>query len=175
MATGDLGILTEGRRGMLHSEWNHETEAATRAYILVYPTDPTPATASFDAIRDAEAPRVEPAPGVVTKQVVAGGSARLHGDLREFADSALDEAATAEVHLETDEAALVFVVEGTVDLHGAATDLATTHVARDHTVLVAPAPGGRALTLTARQPSRVLHAITGPGYGLRRRHEDRGV
>ncbi|CAN5158865.1 hypothetical protein BH20ACT9_BH20ACT9_11470 [soil metagenome] len=62
MGTGDLGVLTEGRRGMIHSEWNHG-DGPARAYILVYPTDPMPPTASFDAVRHAEAPRAYPARG----------------------------------------------------------------------------------------------------------------
>lgn len=39
MGMGDLGILTEGRRGMLHSESN-PTDGQTRCWILVYPCDP---------------------------------------------------------------------------------------------------------------------------------------
>lgn len=39
MGTGDLGILTEGRRGMIHSEWN-SADGPTRAFILVYPNEP---------------------------------------------------------------------------------------------------------------------------------------
>ena len=35
MDTGDVGQFTEGRRGMVHSEWNHGN-VGTRAYILVY-------------------------------------------------------------------------------------------------------------------------------------------
>jgi redox-sensitive bicupin YhaK (pirin superfamily) len=169
MATGDLGILTEGRRGMVHSEWNHEDELPTRAYILVYPTDPTPPTASFDAIRDAEAPRVEPAPGVVTKQVVAGGSDQLHGDLRAFADTALEEDATLAVDVGGDEAALVFVLDGTLEAHDRDGNVVAGGVGRDHTVLLAPAPRGRQLRLAARRPARVLHTVTGRGFGLRRR------
>ena len=41
MDTGDVGQFTEGRRGMVHSEWNHGADDA-RAFILVYSTDPVP-------------------------------------------------------------------------------------------------------------------------------------
>ncbi|MDP8977499.1 MAG: pirin family protein [Actinomycetota bacterium] len=169
MGTGDLGILTEGRRGMVHSEWNNGDEPA-RAYILVYPTDPTPATASFDAVRDAEAARVSPAPGVITKQVVERGGNRLRGDVRELTDSSLEGEAALEVRLRSDEAGLVFVVDGRVDVH--AEDWAGSGPARmggEHTALVPPVPRPRELRLVAREPSRVLHAVTGPGFGVRRR------
>lgn len=165
MGTGDLGILTEGERGMLHSEWNNGDEPA-RAYILVYPTDPTPPAAAFDAIRDGEAGRSEPAPGVVTKQVVERGSTRLRGDVREFADSILRDGAALELPLDGDEAALVFVVEGSVDVETEAEPAAAMRATREHTVVVPPAEQPRSLLLLAKAPSRVLHAITGPGREL---------
>ncbi len=168
MGTGDLGILTEGRRGMLHSEWNN-TDGGTRCYIMVYPTDPLPETASFDAIRDDEARRVPVGAGVVTKQVVERGDDRLHGDVREFADSSLDAGAALDVRLGRDESALVFVVEGALDVEGADGSAATAALGREHTVAVAPAPQARSLLLKAREHSRVLHAVMGPGLGLRRR------
>lgn len=173
MGTGDLGILTEGRRGMIHSEWNHG-DGPARAYILVYPTDPTPATASFDAVRDAEAPRVNPAPGVVAKQVVRRGDERLRGDVREIGDSSLEEEAALEVRLRPDEAGLVFVIEGRVDVRAdvGAEDGAGSGPVRmrtGHTLVVPPAPRPRELRLVGGGPSRVLHAVTGPGFGVRRR------
>ncbi|MBW3578102.1 MAG: pirin family protein [Actinobacteria bacterium] len=159
MGTGDLGILTEGRRGMLHSEWNNGDEAA-RAYILVYPTDPTPPTADFAAIRAAETTTVRPAEGVTTKVVVDGGDERLHGDLRRFTDSRLQPGATCTFDLAPDEAALTFAVEGVVHLHDAHVELHD-----GHTLLAPPNGQPRRLTLVARDHSRVLHAVTGPGDG----------
>jgi redox-sensitive bicupin YhaK (pirin superfamily) len=87
MGTGDLGILTEGEAGMLHSERNEGDEPA-RAYILVYPADPLPDQAAFDAIRDDQMPRLQPGEGLHSKLVVGrddrvgvvafGGDAHLH-------------------------------------------------------------------------------------------------
>jgi redox-sensitive bicupin YhaK (pirin superfamily) len=169
MGTGDLGVLTEGRRGMIHSEWNHG-DGPARAYILVYPTDPTPPTASFDAVRDAEAPRAHPAPGVVVKQVVTRGGNRLHGDVRVLTDSTLDAQAVLDVRLGRDEAGLIFVVDGRVDVRAADGGGGEAARARaEHTVLVPPAPRSRELRLVAGEPSRVLCALTGPGFGVRRR------
>ncbi|MBW3561679.1 MAG: pirin family protein [Actinobacteria bacterium] len=165
MGTGDLGILTEGQRGMVHSEWNSEDDVATRAYILVYPTDPTPPTAAFDAIRGEEAERIEPASGVSTKRIVDGGSDRLCGDLRVLADTELDEGAELPVEVSEDEVALVFVVEGEVEV--VLDDERTDGVGTGHTVLVPPADGDRTFRVDARTPSRVLHVITAEGFGLR--------
>src|ERR1051325_11170385 len=79
MDTGDVGQFTEGRTGMIHSEWNHGDED-TRAFILVYSTDPVPELADFNALRDADAPRYEEAPGVTTKELVGSRSPlQLHG------------------------------------------------------------------------------------------------
>jgi Pirin len=68
MDTGDVGQFTEGRPGMVHSEWNHG-EVDTRAYILVYSTDPIPDQTAFNVLRDADAARYERAPGVHTKEL----------------------------------------------------------------------------------------------------------
>ncbi len=162
MRTGDLGILTEGRRGMIHSEWNN-SDRETRAYIFVYPTEPTPPTAAFDAIRDETVRRDSPADGVTTKRVVTRGETRLHGDMREIADTELAAGASVDIVVAEDEAGLLFVVTGAVTVH--ATE--TVHAGTEHTVLVAPAPPSRTLRVTADEPSRVIHAITGPGFGLR--------
>lgn len=168
MGTGDLGILTEGERGMVHSEWNHEDENATRAYILVYPTEPTPRTASFDAIRDAETSRTRPADGVDAKVVVDGGDERLHGDLRRFTDAELERGASLRFELD-DEAGLLFVVGGTVEVRDAGGTPVATDVGEGHTVLLPPVDGSRALRVAADTASRILLAVTGRGFGLRRR------
>jgi redox-sensitive bicupin YhaK (pirin superfamily) len=159
MGTGDLGILTEGQRGMIHSEWNN-TDDETRCYILVYPTDTTPPTAAFDAIRDHRTRRAEVSPGVAAKHVVERGNGRLHGDIREFTDSTIDEGAQLALPLGPDEAGLVFVLDGVVATHG-------RELAREHTLAAPPVPEPRELRLEARQASRVLAAVTGPGFGLR--------
>jgi redox-sensitive bicupin YhaK (pirin superfamily) len=169
MGTGDLGILTEGRRGMIHSERNHHDDVATRAYIFVYPTDPTPPVASFDAIRDGACPRIDAAPGVVTKQIIADGDDRLHGDLRHLADHVADAAASFAIDLDAWEAGLIFVVDGEIAVRDPDDGWKVDGVARDHTVLLAPVDRARGVRITAQEPSRVLHAVTGRGLGLRRR------
>lgn len=169
MGTGDLGILTEGRRGMIHSEWNHHDDIATRAYILVYPTEPTPPTAAFDAIRDDECERIEPAEGVRTKLVVDGGSDRLHGDLRRFTDTEIEHGASFDVELAPEEAGVVFVLDGGVTMTTTEGEQVADGVGTDHTVLLPPADSVRGLRIEADQASRVIHAVTGPGFGFRRR------
>ena len=167
MGTGDLGILTEGQRGMLHSEWNNSPGKA-RAYIFVYPTDPTPPTAAFDAVRDAETPRLQPAPGVEVKQVIGRDRRPLHGDLRELADVTLEEGSTYDTSVPPGEPALVFVIEGNVAVHANG----TVHEANPRdTVLVPASAQEQRLNVEARAPSRVITAITGPGYGLVRRSD----
>jgi redox-sensitive bicupin YhaK (pirin superfamily) len=166
MGTGDLGILTEGRRGMIHSEWNN-TDVTARCYILVYPTDPLPPTASFTAIRDGETHRSQPADGVVTKHVVARDDYRLHGDVRVVDDSLIEPGAHLQVELGARESGLLFVVDGEVQVDFG--DGIELHVAAEHTVLVPPAAEARAAHLEAHGPTRLLQVVTGPGYGLRRR------
>ncbi len=166
MGTGDLGILTEGRRGMIHSEWNH-TDGRARAYIFVYPTDPLPATASFDAVRAEEVTRTRPAAGVDTKEVISRDSARLHGDLRVLGDSRVEEGAVLDVAIGVDEAAVLFVVDGEVDVD--ADTGSAEGVGVESTVLFAPVPEPRTVRVTAASASRVLYALTGRGSGLVRR------
>lgn len=167
MGTGDLGILTEGRRGMVHSEWNNGEQPA-RAYILVYPTEPTPPTASFGAIRETETETVS-GDGVRQVRVVTRETQRLHGDLRELSDTRLDEGASVELRLRPDEAGLIFIVDGCVEVRPTDTPDTRSSVARrHHTVLAPPSTEPRRIQLTADRDSRVLHALTGRGFGLRR-------
>lgn len=165
MGTGDLGILTEGRRGMIHSEWNN-SDGPARAYIFVYPTDPTPATASFDAVRDADAPRTQPADGVTAKTVIARDSGRLRGDVREIVDATLDGGSTLTFDLGPDEAGLVFVVGGDVQVTVDGTSV--RELRTDHTVLLPPDARARTVEVVAGADSRIIHAVTGQGYGFRR-------
>lgn len=162
MATGDLGILTEGERGMLHSEWNN-TDGPGRCYIFVYPTDPTPETASFDAIRDVDCPREQVAPGVVTKWIVTRQTTKLHGDFRELGDTTLETGSAFTMKLEETEPGLIFVVDGHVIV---LTDDGDTVAATGDTVLIPPEPHARAVHIEAAEPTRLLHAITGLRYGL---------
>ncbi|HXG41675.1 MAG TPA: pirin family protein [Dehalococcoidia bacterium] len=161
MGTGDLGRLTEGQRGMLHSEWNHG-EVPARAFILVYETAPVPERASFAVLRDADAPRYQEAPGVHSKELV-GPRARfpIHGDIRLYVDSRLEEGATLEQPLAEGEGALLAPLEGEVALEGG-----EAHLSTGHCLLVVPSAGRRRLALRASSPARLLRAVYGPGRGL---------
>ena len=163
MGTGDLGILTEGRRGMVHSERN-DTDGRARCWILVYPNDPLEATASFDAVRDAEAPRTREASGVRAKEVIARGSARLGGDVRAFTDLDLEAGAGTTVDLDAEEGAALFVVDGSVEV---GVDAEQAAGGPRHTFLAPPAARPRRLTVAATSEARVLRVIVGPGFGLR--------
>jgi redox-sensitive bicupin YhaK (pirin superfamily) len=159
MATGDLGRLTEGTGGMLHQEWNN-TDGRARAFILVYGTDPTPPTASFTTLRDADAPRYESGPGVRTKEIVGPRTAfPVNGDVRLFTDDHLEAGAELRFDLGDDEGGLVFPLEGEARMDGRALRPETM-------VLVPPAPGRRSIRVASPAGTRLLRAAYGPGYGL---------
>jgi redox-sensitive bicupin YhaK (pirin superfamily) len=163
MDTGDVGRFTEGRRGMIHSEWNHG-DVDTRAYILVYTTDPIPERTAFGVLRDADAPRHEEAIGVRTKELVGPRSAlRVNGDVRLFTDSLLDEAAEVTIALREGEGGLASVREGLARTEdGSELRVGTT-------VVVPPDDSARTIRLRALVPSRIVRVIHGPGLGFVRR------
>ncbi len=159
MSTGDLGRLTEGRGGMWHSEWNN-TDGGARAFILVYPTDPMPARASFAALRHDDAPRYEEGPGVTTKELVGPRSPlEIHGDVRLFADSTLTVGARLEIRLRNGEGLLLTPLEGDLDVEG-------TRLPARHALIVAPGEEHRTVAILATSEARVLRVIHGPGEGL---------
>ena len=159
MDEGDVGEFTEGRRGMIHSEWNHG-DVDTRAFILVYTTDPVPERAAFDVLKDAEAPTFEESGGVVTKELVGPRSRlRVHGDVRWFAESRLDVGDRVRVELAGDEGGLLSVREGEVVLDGRSLPPGTT-------VLWPPARAARVAELGAERASRIVRVIHGPGDGF---------
>lgn len=159
MPQGAIVRLTEGRQGMLHSERNHG-DSPTRAYILVYATDPIPENTSFAALPDAEAPRYDEGRGVRTKELVGARSPlRIHGDIRLFADSELAAGARIEMELSDGEGGLVWVERGRLRADG---DDLGTHV----TLLVPPGAGERRVAVEAVEPSRALRVVHGPGFGL---------
>jgi redox-sensitive bicupin YhaK (pirin superfamily) len=161
MDEGDLGQFTEGVRGMMHSEWNHG-EVDTRAYILVYSTDPIPPQAAFNVLNDAEAPRYEEAPGVLTKELVGSRSPlRVNGDIRLFADSRMEPGAVLTFELQTGEGGLATVREGRVRVEGGDEELVP-----GATLLVPPADQPRTLRLVAEQPTRLIRVVHGPGHGF---------
>jgi redox-sensitive bicupin YhaK (pirin superfamily) len=159
MDEGDVGEFTEGRRGMVHSEWNHG-EVDTRAFILVYATDPVPERAAFDVLKDAEAPTYEESDGVMTKELVGPRSRlRVHGDVRWFAESRLVAGKRVRIELAADEGGLVSVREGELVLDGRSLPPGTT-------VLWPPKGAARVADLEAKQASRICRVIHGPGDGL---------
>jgi redox-sensitive bicupin YhaK (pirin superfamily) len=163
MGTGDVGQFTEGRRGMIHSEWNHG-RVDTRAYILVYTTDPIPAQTAFGVLRDADAPRHEEALGVRTKELVGSSSPlRVNGDIRSFTDSRLDEASEITIPLRESEGGLASVREGLVRSEDG------TQLGPGTTVIAPPEDMPRTVRLRALAPSRVVRVVHGPGLGFVRR------
>jgi redox-sensitive bicupin YhaK (pirin superfamily) len=161
MDTGDVGQFTEGQRGMLHSEWNHG-EVDTRAYILVYGTDPIPPRAAFNVLRDADAPRYEEAPGVRTKELVGRRSPlRVNGDIRFFADSTVEAGAVVELAAGETEGGLLSVRSGSVEIEGDGIKLG-----RGSTLLLPPGDEPERVRLRGVEPSRIVRVVHGPGHGL---------
>lgn len=159
MGTGDLGRLTEGRGGMWHSEWNN-TDGSARAFILVYPTDPMPARASFAALRDGDAPRYDEGPGVSTKELVGPRSPlEIHGEIRLFADSEMTTGATFELGLQSGEGLLLTPLWGDMVVEG-------TPVPARHALVIAPGDQPRTFQAVAQSDARVLRVVHGPGEGL---------
>lgn len=165
MGPGDVGLFTEGRRGMLHSEWNNG-HVPTRAYILVYTTDPIPEQTSFTVLHDEDAPRYEEGDGVQTKELVGSRSRlQVNGDLRLFTDSILKDGSALTVTLGDEEGGLMSIQEGQVKLDGRI-------ISHGATILLPPAEGERRLTVQAVGSARILRAVHGPGHGFVRRAGD---
>jgi redox-sensitive bicupin YhaK (pirin superfamily) len=160
MDTGDVGEFTEGQRGMIHSEWNHG-DVDTRAYILVYSTDPIPEQTAFNALRDHEAPRYDEASGIRTKELVGPRSPlRVNGDIRLFTDSALEPDSVLTVEAASGEGAAVSVREGSVRVEE------TDELGPGSTLLMPPADQPRTIHLRASGPTRVIRVVHGPGHGF---------
>jgi redox-sensitive bicupin YhaK (pirin superfamily) len=161
MATGDVGLFTEGMRGMVHSEWNNGDEVA-HAFILVYATDPIPQRTSFTVLADADTTRYEEASGVQTRELVGPRSSlQVHGDVRLFTDSRLDHDASLDIALREEEGDLVSVQEGAARLGGQV-------VRQGGSVLFPPAADARRFRFEATEPARLLRVVHGPGFGLLR-------
>jgi hypothetical protein len=144
---------------MVHSEWNHG-DSDTKAYILVYATDPVPERASFNVLRDRDAPRYEEGPRVSTKGLVGPRSSlRVNGDVRLFTDSELEAGASLPLDLGEGEGGLASVREGAVRIDDA-------RLTPGATLVVPPADELRSLRLDAEEPSRVVRVVHGPGYGF---------
>ncbi|MGH2737317.1 MAG: pirin family protein, partial [Actinomycetota bacterium] len=160
MGTGDVGQFTEGRRGMLHSEWNHG-DVDTKAYILVYSTDPVPEETAFNVLRDADAPRHEEGEGARTKEMVGPRSPlRVNGDIRLFTDTLLEPGAALRLELAEGEGAVASVREGTVRIEDG------ERLVPGATVVVPPGGEPRTVALMAEEPGRVVRVVHGPGHGF---------
>jgi redox-sensitive bicupin YhaK (pirin superfamily) len=161
MDTGDVGLFTEGQRGMIHSEWNHG-DVDTRAYILVYSTDPVPPQTAFTALRDSEAPRYDEAEGVRTKELVGPRSPlQVHGDIRLVTDSQMEPHGVLAVELGPEEGGLVSVREGAVEIDDDGAKLVP-----GATLIVPPASMPRTIRLRALEPTGVVRVVHGPGHGF---------
>jgi redox-sensitive bicupin YhaK (pirin superfamily) len=159
--SGDVAQFTEGRRGMIHSEWNHG-DVDTRAYILVYNTDPVPERTAFHALRDADAPRHDEGAGVHTKELVGPRSPlRVNGDIRLFTDSALQSDATLTLTLSPGEGAVLSVREGRIGITGNGAGLAP-----GDTLIAPPADDRRTIIVGAEAPTRLIRVVHGPGHGF---------
>jgi redox-sensitive bicupin YhaK (pirin superfamily) len=169
MAEGDLARLTEGRRGMVHREWNGRDDVTTHAFILVYTPDVEPPieTASFAALRAADAPRVAEAPGVATTQLIGGGSAfrASSSAITGLSDSALDDGATLEAAVPAGEAVILYPLAGTIHLDAGdagAADLRGTSQRHPE------GPGAMAVLFAGASPVTArLRASGGPARVLR--------
>lgn len=161
MDTGDVGQFTEGRRGMIHSEWNHG-DVDTRAYILVYSTDPVPEQTAFNALRDQDAPRYDEAPGVHTKELVGPRSPlRVNGDIRLFTDSRMEPGAVISLEVGAGEGGLASIREGGVRVEGS-----DERLVPGSTLVVPPADQPRTVRLRAAKPARLVRVVHGPGHGF---------
>lgn len=166
---GDLGVLTEGREGMGHVEHN-EDDVPARVYVLAYPADPMPDEATFRVLPGAEMSRLDPHENVTSKVLVQRQSSRVHGQLHEFADTRMEPGGALAIVLDPGQAGLLFCLEGRFQV---TTESAgpTTLIGVDDTVMFAPAPETRRLVVDAQAPGRLLHAVTGTGFGFRRQDE----
>jgi redox-sensitive bicupin YhaK (pirin superfamily) len=162
MDTGDVGQFTEGRRGMMHSEWNHG-DVDTKAYILVYSTDPVPEETAFNVLRDSDAPRYEEGQGARTKELVGRRSPlRVNGDIRLFTDTLLEPGAALRIELAEGEGGVASVREGAVRIENPDGE----RLVPGATVLVPPAGEPRTVVLVAEEPGRVVRVVHGPGHGF---------
>jgi quercetin 2,3-dioxygenase len=168
MHEGDLARLTEGRRGMLHREWNGRDDITTHAFILVYTPDVEPEipVASFDAHRAADIPRMEEAPGVETLHVL-GGDAKFAANLSTLTallDSSLADGASFECTMPPNRGFMVYPLEGAVRLEAGNSPVTLRGGGIDST----DGPDAIAIAWSdSRDRSLVLTAEDGPARVLR--------
>lgn len=155
---GALARFTEGRRGMIHQEWNHG-EVDAEIYILVASTNPIPNETTFEVLSRESMPFYPEAAGVTTREMVGPRSPLpVFSDVRLFADTALQPGSVVQWALGEGEGALLSVREGEVSLD-------SRSLGRRFTALLPPGPARR-VPLAAESEARVLRAVFGPGHGL---------
>jgi len=156
---GALARFTEGRRGMVHQEWNHG-EVDAEIYILVAATDPIPEQTSFELLRREDMPVYPEGPGVLTREMVGPRSTLpVNCDVRRFTDTTLETGAGLAWALGEGEGGILSVRAGSLHLDGVELSLKWT-------ALVPPAAAARSFDLNAPEGARVIRATFGPGYGL---------
>jgi len=156
---GALARFTEGRRGMVHQEWNHGAVDA-EIYILVAVTDPIPEETSFEVLGREAMPVYPEAPGVVTREMVGSRSPLpVHCDVRLFADTTLQPGGSFEWALGEGEGGLLSVRTGSVSLDG-------QELNRKWTALFPPAAAARSVGVHTPAGARIIRAAFGPGHGL---------
>lgn len=169
MEEGDLARLTEGRRGMIHREWNGRDDITTHAFILVYTPDAEPPLehASFAALRAADAPRVAEAPGVETIELIGGRSAfrASSSAITRLVDSTLADGATLDAVIPAGEALILYPLGGVLHLDAGAAGEAEL---RGSSALHPEGPGAVAILFAAESAVTVsLRASGGPARVLR--------
>jgi redox-sensitive bicupin YhaK (pirin superfamily) len=155
---GALARFTEGRRGMIHREWNHGKVDA-QIYILVASTSPIPAETSFEVLTRADMPLYAEAAGVSTREMVGPRSPLpVSSDIRLFTDTTLQPGSSIEWAIGESEGGLLSVREGEVIL-------GSRPLGVRFTALFPPGPPRR-VSLATGPGARVLRAVFGPGHGL---------
>lgn len=169
MEEGDLARLTEGRRGMIHREWNGRDDVTTHAFILVYTPDVEPPIehASFAALRAAEAPRLAEAPGVETIELIGGRSAfrASSSAITRLVDSTLADRAALDAVIPAGEALLLYPLENALHLDAGVAGAAEL---RGSSTLHPEGPDAVAVVFAGESAATVrLRATGGPARVLR--------
>lgn len=158
--SGSLAIFTEGRRGMIHAESNPSDDEG-RLWILVAAPDAEADRPQVQVVDADGAGRERPGDGMSLKVLVGdSSSATPTADIRLIGDLRVRDDAVWEHELAGDEAVLVQPIKGNALVMG-------EHLGTDDVLAVGPGDPDRMLRVTGDGvPSRVLVAVTGPGYGF---------
>jgi hypothetical protein len=141
-------------------------DVPTRACILVCSTDPIPEQTSFAVLKDGDAPRYDEGDEVRTKELVGTHSRlRVHGDLRLFTNSIVQDGRVLTVTLGDGEGGLLSIREGQIRLDDQV-------LGEGATILLPPAKGERSISVKAMGSARLLRAVHGLGHGFVRRAEN---